>query len=89
AVLTLQPNEISRPFEFGDSLYMVQVIERTESERLTFEQARPYIQDILTERKHDELLAQLTDTLFNQANVVIYQSVLEAYFKQLPTPVTP
>lgn len=85
-VLTLQPNEISRPFTFGDSLYIVQVIERTEPERLTFEQAKPYIQDILTDQKHADLLTQLTDTLFKQSNVVIYQSVLEEYFKQLPTP---
>jgi len=86
AILLLQPNDISQPFQFGDSLYIVQVIERTEPQQLTLEEAKPYIQDILTAQKHEELLAQLTDDLFQQANVVIYRSILEAYLTQLATP---
>ena len=85
-VLALNPNEISQPFQFGDSLYIVQVIERTESETLTFEQARPYIEQILVTQKHEERLQKLTDNLFKEANVVIYESVLLEYFKTLPTP---
>lgn len=89
AILPLQPDEISQPFQFGDSLYIVQVIERTEPERLAFEQARPYIEEILTQQKHEERLAQLTDDLFKQANVVVYETVLLDYFKTLPTPIAP
>lgn len=89
AVLALQPNEISPPFELGDSLYIVQVIERTPPEVLTFEQARPYIEEIISQQKHEERLAQISDELFQQANVVIYESVLSAYFEQLQTPVAP
>lgn len=86
AVLALQADEISRPFEFGDSLYIVQVIERTEPEQLPFEEAKPYIEEILTQQRHDEQLEQLQQTLLEQANFVLYPTVLEDFFQQLPTP---
>lgn len=87
AVLALQPDEISPPFQFGDSLYIVQVIERTEAEQLPFEQAKPYIEEILIQQKHDEQLTQIQEKLLEEANFVVYPTVLEAYFQTLPTPV--
>ena len=85
-ILPLQPGEISPPFEFGDSLYIVQVIEWTDPEALSIEEARPYIEEILTEQKHDELAAKLQISLLEEANVVIYWNVLEGYLTQLDTP---
>ena len=85
-VLSLQSDEISRPFPYGDSLYIVQVIERTEPEQLPFEQAKPYIEEILTQQKHEEQLTQIQEKLLKDANFVVYPTVLEAYFQQLPTP---
>jgi peptidyl-prolyl cis-trans isomerase D len=82
-VLTLQPGEISPIFEFGDSLYIVQVIERTEAETLTFEQAQPYIQEILYQQEHETLTVQLENSLLEQAGFTIYPSVLQTYFDQL------
>ncbi|MDL1944765.1 hypothetical protein FBQ99_20760 [Chloroflexi bacterium CFX2] len=84
--LALQPDEISQPFQFGDSLYIVQVIERSGPEQLPFEQAKPYIEEILTQQKHDEQMVQLQETLLKQANFVIYPTVLEKYFQELQTP---
>lgn len=81
-VLTLQPNEISPVFEFGDSLYIVQVIERTEAETLSFEQAQPYIQEILYQQEHETLTTQLETSLFEQAGLTVYPSVLETYLSQ-------
>lgn len=80
---------ISTPFEFGDSLFIVQVIERTEPETLAFEEAKPYIEEFLTQQRHADLSQQLGDTLFKQANVVIYESVLLDYFNTLATPTAP
>ncbi len=89
AAAALQPGDISSPSESGDSLYIVQVIERTEAEKLPFEQAKSYIKEILTERKHEEQLTQLGENLLRQANVVIYNTVLLDYFDKLATPVAP
>lgn len=81
-VLTLQPGDISPIFEFDGSLYIVQVIERTEPEILTFEQAQPYIQDILFQQKHESLSQQLEKTLLEQADFIVYPSVLQSYLSQ-------
>ena len=82
-ILTLPLNEISRPFQVDDSLYIVQLLERTEPEKLVFEKAKPYIQEMLTQKKHKELLTQLSKKLFQQNNVVIFESVLQNYFNNL------
>lgn len=82
-ILTLPLNEISRPFQVDDSLYIVQVLERTEPEKLLFEKAKPYIQELLTQQKHNELLTQLSKKLFQQNNVVLFESVLQNYFDNL------
>lgn len=86
AVLSLPLNTVSPPFAFGDSLYIVEVIERTEAQPLTFEQAKPYIQDFLIHEKHDEEELKLQERLLSEANFVIYEQVLNDYFAQLPTP---
>ena len=85
-VLTLQPNEISPVFEFGDSLYIVQVIERTEAQTLSFEQAKPYIQEILFQQEHETLTTQLENSLLEQSGFTVYPSVLETYLSQSTTP---
>lgn len=82
-ILTLQLDEISRPFQVDDSLYIVQVLERTETEKLAFEQAKPYIQEFLNQQKHGELLSQLSQKLFQQNNVVFFESVLQNYFSNM------
>lgn len=89
--LALQPDEISQPFQFGDSLYIIQVIERSGPEQLPFEQAKPYIEEILTQQKHDEQMIQLQESLLGQANFVLYPTVLEQYFQDLlaPAPLSP
>ena len=84
-ILTLQLNEISRPFQVDDSFYIVQVLERTEPEKLTLERAKPYLQELLTQQKHGELLSQLSKKLFQLNNVVIYEKVLQNYFNNLRT----
>ena len=84
-ILTLEMNEISQPFELDGSLYIVQVLERTEAEKLSLEKAKPYIQEMLTQQKHNELLTQLSTRLFQQNNVVVFESVLQDYFNNLGT----
>ncbi len=70
------------------SLYIVQVLERTEPEPLSFEEAKPFIEEVLTEQMHHTLAADLQKRLLKEANVVMYPEVLEAYFKKLSRPLT-
>ncbi len=82
-VLPMRQGEISRPFDFGGSLYIVEVIERSEPEPLSPEQARPYIEQILTDQEHDQLSAQLQEGLLEQVDLVVYRQVLLEYFEGL------
>ncbi len=79
AALELPVNEISPPLIVGDSLYIVQVIEKAKPLPLSFEEARPYLKQRLSDEKHDQLLLQLQDRLAKQVNLVIYDRVLQAY----------
>ena len=81
-VLGLDVNQISPPFEVGDSQYIVQPIERTQPKTLSFDEAKPYIKEFLTNQKHDDTLRQLQDRLVQQANLVVYDSALQAYYEQ-------
>ncbi|HEY4723521.1 MAG TPA: hypothetical protein VII92_16820, partial [Anaerolineae bacterium] len=73
-------DEISQPFQVGDSLYIIQVIDRTQPRAISFDEARPYIEALLTQRKHDNLLLQLQERLAKQVDLVIYDSVLQEYY---------
>lgn len=84
AVLRLEPGAIGKPFQMRGSLYIVQVLERTEPEPLSFEQAKPFIEEVLTERRHRTLAVDLQKRLLRDANVVTYPKVLEPYIKGLP-----
>lgn len=88
-VLRLDPGEISKPFELAGSLYIVEVLERTEPEPMSFEDAKPFIEEVLTERKHRTLASGLQKRLLKQADVEIYPKVLESYFDKLGEPGVP
>lgn len=79
-VLTLRPGEISPVFQYGDSLYIVQVIERTDPETISLEQASPFIEEILFEQEHDTLTTQLQRQFLDETGFALYPSVLEEYF---------
>ncbi|WP_336072297.1 peptidyl-prolyl cis-trans isomerase [Nitratireductor rhodophyticola] len=86
AVLRLEPGEVSKPFEIAGSLYIVQVMERTKPQLLSLKEARPFIEEVLTERKHRALAADLQERQLKQANVKLYPEVLETYFENLAQP---
>ncbi len=86
AVLRLEPGEIGKPFQMAGSLYIVQVLERTEPKPLGFEKAKPFIEEVLTERKHRALAIDLQKRLLKDADVVMYPEVLETYFKKRSQP---
>jgi parvulin-like peptidyl-prolyl isomerase len=89
AFIDLPEGEISPPFEFDGSLYIVQVIERTDPETLSLDEVRPAIDEFLRSQKHDQLLLELQNRLLEEANVVIYSTVIEDYLTKLSVFETP
>jgi parvulin-like peptidyl-prolyl isomerase len=76
-VLGLGENEISRPFIFRGSYYIVQVRKRQGSIPIPFEEAKELIKSDLKARKHEELARDMEKTLIEKAGIVIFDSVIE------------
>jgi len=81
-VLNLPKGEISPPFYFHDSWYIVKVRERKEPRSLSFEEAREHIKAELSAKKHEELTRSMGQTLLEKADLVIYDDVIESMLKE-------
>jgi len=88
-VLSLGVNETSPPFVYGDSLYIVQVLERSDPQPVPFEQAKELIREKMTHDRHDELFASLSGRATREFNMVIYDSVLRGLVAELAPAQTP
>lgn len=77
-VLSLSEGEISPPFYFQGSWYIVKVRERKEPRPLAFEEAREHIEAELSAKKHEELTRSMGQTLLEKADLVIYDDVIES-----------
>lgn len=89
AVMSLEVNAVSAPFELGDSLYIVQVTERRQPPAMPLEQVAPSINEFLRQQRHDELLIELQNRLAQEMDLVVYDRVLRAYVDETAAAVTP
>jgi parvulin-like peptidyl-prolyl isomerase len=81
-VLGLGEKDISRPFLFRGSYYLVQVRERQEPNPMAFEEAREMIENEIKARKHEQLAEQVESTLLKQANPIIFDKVIDLMLKE-------
>lgn len=75
-LLNLPVGSVSQPFEFGGSIYLVKVLERTEPEPLAFEAVQDYIRAELEAQQHAQLDSDLAARMLRDAHVAIYDEVL-------------
>lgn len=85
-ILALGVGDISPPFEVNGAIYIVQVIERQESQPLLFDEIKELLREELRAQKHDDLLHQFQEKLATEANVTIYDSVLTTAYNEWTTP---
>lgn len=78
----MKPGEIDKPFELGGSIYIVEVIERTEPTKLSLEEAKPYIEEYLTNQQHRSMAQDLQRRQLQDAKVQLYPRVLETYLER-------
>lgn len=81
-VLDLREEDVSLPFIFFNSYYIVQVRERQEPGQMTFEQVRETIQTELTARKHDDMASKMEKTLLDQANLIIFDKTIDSILNE-------
>lgn len=82
AIQNMKPGEIDKPFELGGSIYIVEVIERTEPTKLSLEEAKPYIEEYLTNQQHRSMAQDLQRRQLQDAKVQLYPRVLETYLER-------
>ena len=82
AIQDMKPGELGKPFELGGSIYIVEVLERTPSQLLTIDEAKPYIQEYLVSQQHRSMAEDLQRQQLQDAKVQLYPQVLEDYLAQ-------
>lgn len=75
-VLSLPVGSVSRPFAFEDSIYIVEVLERTEPAPLEFEQVEDHVRAELETQQHERLDAELATRLMREAKVTVYDRTI-------------
>jgi parvulin-like peptidyl-prolyl isomerase len=77
-VLAIKPGTIGTPFIFGDSTYIIKVLDRNKARQLPLAEVKEYINEQLIAKKHDELAANLSKRLFKEYNVRIFDSSIRS-----------
>ena len=85
-ILALGVGDISPPFEVNGAIYIIQVIERQESQPLLFDEIKELLREELRAQKHDDLLHQFQEKLATEADVTVYDSVLTTAYNEWTTP---
>ena len=76
-IFALPVNSVSQPFEYGQDIYIVKVLERVEPKPLDFEQVKDYIRGELEVRQHEVLDAEVAGRLLKEARATIYDRVIQ------------
>ena len=76
-IQAIPKGEIGPPFEANGYIYIVEVLDRSEPEQLSFENSKEFIRERLIQEKHQELSEQLSSKLMKDAKVVIYTRTLK------------
>jgi parvulin-like peptidyl-prolyl isomerase len=76
-IFALPVNSVSQPFEYGQDIYIVKVLERVEPKPLDFEQVKDYIRGELESRQHEVLDAEVAAGLLKEARGTVYDRVIQ------------
>jgi parvulin-like peptidyl-prolyl isomerase len=76
-IFTLPVGGVSQPFEYGQDIYIVKVLERVEPKPLEFEQVKDHIRTELEARLHEQLDAEVASRLLKDARATIYDQVIQ------------
>lgn len=76
-IFALSVGTVSQPFEYGQDIYIVKILERVESQPLDFEQVKDYIREELEAKQHQQLDAEVAFSLLKDADARIYDQTIE------------
>lgn len=76
-IFALSVGGVSQPFEYGQDLYIVKVLERIEPKPLAFEEVKDHIRTELELQKHEQRDAEVAERLLRDARTTIYDYVIQ------------
>ncbi|MBX3583213.1 MAG: peptidyl-prolyl cis-trans isomerase [Rhizobiaceae bacterium] len=79
AIQGMEPGKVGKPFELGGSIYIVEVTERTSPQQLALDEAKPFIEEYLTNQQHRSMAEELQRRQLEEAKVQLYPQLLEEY----------
>jgi parvulin-like peptidyl-prolyl isomerase len=85
----LAVGETGKPVEWGNFLYIFEVLEREERRPLPFEEVKDLLREELLAKKHQELSRRLNEDLMEKAKVTVYDSTLRAMVEEAQTVARP
>ena len=88
-IFALPINGVSQPFEYGQDIYIVKILERVEPKPLEFEEVKDHIRGELESRQHEQLDAEAASRLLKEARATIYDQVIESMLQAEQTSPNP
>ena len=75
-IFELPVGSVSEPFEYGQDIYIVKILERVEPKPIDFEEVKDHIRHELEARQHEQLDAEVASRLIREAHAVVYDQVI-------------
>lgn len=76
-IFALPVGSVSEPFEYGQDIYIVKILESVEPTPLDFEEVKDHIRHQLESRQHEQLDAEVASRLLAEARATIYDGVIQ------------
>ena len=81
-IFRLDRGEVSDVFKFKDDFFIVRMDEKQEPRQQTFEEAKPYVKEMLSSVRHEERAYELQNELLEKSKLVVYDHVLSAMLRE-------
>ena len=81
-LVNLKKGEMTEPFSLEHDYLIVKVREIQESRPLPFEEVKDHLKEDLKMKKHEKLTVDMYNKMIDQANLVIYDQVLESIARE-------
>ena len=78
----LKERETTEPFFLGNDHIIVKIREKQEPQQQSFEEVKSHLKEDLKLKKHDELTVNMYNKMIDQADLVIYDQILESIIQK-------
>lgn len=84
-IFALKPGDISEPFEYGDSYYIVQIRDMESRKGIPFEEVKEFVKRDLMAKEHQKVMEKWEDDLLRSVAFTVYEGNLQEALAKEPT----